>query len=189
MISAQDVKSAINPTEFYLSRIPDLDQGKRHSGWINVPTCPAHGETSGFYVNLDTGLFKCHSCGETGDIISFAQLQDGVNFSQTLKTLCEEWHVSVAGLSPTQKKEIADKKAARELARDESKLLTEMHVMMQCLQMRVDGREIMGNRKAYKKFQQSRPEWRMADGHWQREVEAAGNVKRLMGKLYSEVMR
>ena len=52
--------------------------------------CPFHNEkTASFYVSPDRGSFYCFGCGAKGDIFSFVEQFEGLDFMGTLKLLGE----------------------------------------------------------------------------------------------------
>lgn len=95
--SASEIKEAINPYKFYLREQNLSKYGYRSGKWAVAGLCPFHddSEPGSFKVNIDTGAFKCWSCGEGGgDIISFLQKRDNLGFLHSLMKLSEEWGVS-----------------------------------------------------------------------------------------------
>lgn len=89
----QDIKAHILPLDFYRTEMPTLP-APRGSGWRDGGLCPFHADNhpGSFHVNLDTGAFKCFSCGaKGGDIIAFLQLRDGLSFTDATHTLATEW--------------------------------------------------------------------------------------------------
>lgn len=184
MISANDVKAAINPEQFCQSRLPDLKSG---SGWVEGGLCPFHADkkAGSFRVNLDNGAFKCFSCGAHGsDVIAFAQQQDSTDFSTTIKALAAEYGVEGVKATPEQRQAFKEHDAYRKLQEREEVLQHELHVLLQVISLRVSSRKNETNLA----FRESRPEWRpMAPDHWGREVEAAANVVKLLFALYPEV--
>lgn len=53
-----------------------------------VACCPFHNEkTPSFYVSPDRGTYHCFGCGRGGDIYSFVQDFEGVDFKEALKNL------------------------------------------------------------------------------------------------------
>ena len=60
--------------------------------------CPFHNEkTASFYISPDRGLYYCFGCGAKGDIFSFVEQFEGLDFKGTLKLLAER-----AGVPLTQ---------------------------------------------------------------------------------------
>jgi DNA primase len=52
--------------------------------------CPFHSEkTPSFHVSPDRGIYKCFGCGESGDIFSFVQKFENLDFPETKKKLAE----------------------------------------------------------------------------------------------------
>lgn len=52
--------------------------------------CPFHGEkTPSFMVSPELQIFKCFGCGESGDVISFLQKYEGMDFYEALKFLAD----------------------------------------------------------------------------------------------------
>lgn len=68
----------------------------RKSKWNNGGLCPFHDDANpgSFYVNFETGAFKCFSCGESGgDIIAFVMQRDSLEFLEALEKLANDWGV------------------------------------------------------------------------------------------------
>lgn len=58
--------------------------------------CPFHNEkTPSFFVSPDRGTYYCFGCGAKGDIFSFVQQIDGLDFVGALKTLGEKAGVEI----------------------------------------------------------------------------------------------
>lgn len=95
--TAKAFKDAVDPSEFYL-REQNLSRFMAHSGkWATAGICPFHDDrkAGSFKVNLETGAYKCWSCGASGgDIIAFVQKRDQLNFTEALQKLSREWGVS-----------------------------------------------------------------------------------------------
>ncbi|HXA29253.1 MAG TPA: DNA primase [Candidatus Angelobacter sp.] len=52
--------------------------------------CPFHGEkTPSFMVNQERQVFHCHGCGEGGDLLTFVQKIERLEFRETLEMLAE----------------------------------------------------------------------------------------------------
>ncbi|NCF35853.1 MAG: hypothetical protein GWP56_05620 [Gammaproteobacteria bacterium] len=92
-LDASSVKCAVKPIEFYALELPGMPAPKQVR-WNNGGLCPFHADRkpNNFYVNIDTGAFKCFSCGiGGGDIISFIQLRYGLSFREALQKLADDW--------------------------------------------------------------------------------------------------
>ena len=58
--------------------------------------CPFHSEkTPSFVVSEDFQSYNCFGCGESGDILSFAQHTHTVNFVEAMKMLAEEKNIDI----------------------------------------------------------------------------------------------
>ena len=92
-IDAKTVKQSISPVDFYSHELPGMPAPKR-ARWNNAGLCPFHDDhrPNSFFVNVDTGTFKCFSCGAGGgDIISFVRFRHGLSFGEALRKLADEW--------------------------------------------------------------------------------------------------
>lgn len=81
------VKRQIDLAE-YLGRVTRLQKSGRSLKGL----CPFHTEkTPSFYVFPDKGTWRCFgSCGEGGDLFSFVQKRESVDFKSALRTLAAE---------------------------------------------------------------------------------------------------
>src|SRR5947199_1252796 len=85
--------------------------------------CPFHNErTPSFYVFAETQTWRCFGCNEGGDVFSFVQKQQGLEFREALQYLAEKAGVSVddfSGQDPEQARETnALKERMRKLNED-----------------------------------------------------------------------
>ena len=90
---AAQLKQAINPADFYNYELPTMKPTTR-TGWVNGGLCPFHADNKpgSFYVNLDTGAYRCFSCGIAGgDIMAFVMERDGLAFPEAINRLASEW--------------------------------------------------------------------------------------------------
>jgi len=68
---------------------------KRGSNWFGL--CPFHNEKTGsFSVNEDRGYFHCFGCGESGDIFSFIQKKEHVDFKEALEILAKQANIDIS---------------------------------------------------------------------------------------------
>jgi DNA primase len=87
------------------------------SGTQHVGLCPFHAEkTPSFSVSQPRQVFHCHGCNEGGDIFSFVQRIEGVDFPRALEILAERAGVEL---------EKSPRAAARGVARRRSLELTD----------------------------------------------------------------
>jgi DNA primase len=91
-LSLQDFAST---KRLILDRVGILDVVSSHVAlkrngrrWIGL--CPFHSEKSpSFTVSPDRGFFKCFGCGKGGDVFSFVQLKESVDFGEALRILAD----------------------------------------------------------------------------------------------------
>jgi len=67
--------------------------------------CPFHSEkTPSFYVNPDSGLFHCFGCKASGDVISFVQRIENLEFGEAVKFLAEKYNIPLKYTNETYDK-------------------------------------------------------------------------------------
>ncbi len=72
--------------ESYISRFVKL----KRTGKRSVGLCPFHSEKSpSFSVSVDLQLFHCFGCGKSGDLFTFIQEYDKVDFRKALEIISE----------------------------------------------------------------------------------------------------
>jgi DNA primase len=68
----------------------------KRSGKAFKGLCPFHNEKSGsFYVWPETGTWRCFGCNEGGDLFSFVQKRDNLDFREALRFLGERAGVTI----------------------------------------------------------------------------------------------
>ncbi len=98
----EEIKSRLPIDEVIGSYITLERKGKYLSA-----RCPFHNEKSGsFYVSPDRGTYYCFGCGEKGDIFSFVERYEGLDFRGALAELARRAGVELIPVS----KESIDKK-------------------------------------------------------------------------------
>lgn len=93
-INIQDLKQAICSQEFYEKELGTSIRLRWGKKWGLAGLCPFHADrfAGSFYVNIDSGAYKCHACGAGGgDIISFLQKKHGYLFVEAIKLLNDTW--------------------------------------------------------------------------------------------------
>lgn len=75
-------------------------------GYINLneknkALCPFHNDHSpSFSVNGDKQIYKCFSCGESGNVITFVQKYNNISFQEAIKLLAESAGISITFDTP-----------------------------------------------------------------------------------------
>lgn len=93
--SVEDIKQAIHPIAFYSRELQGV-RSNVNKKWIMAGLCPFHEDRhiGSFYINLQTGSFICHSCGNKGkDIIAFLEKRYQLTFKEAIQKLISEWRV------------------------------------------------------------------------------------------------
>lgn len=68
--------------------------------------CPFHNEkTPSFNVSPERGMYHCYGCGAGGDMFTFIEQIEGVDFKGALKILAEKANVELTPVSPERKSE------------------------------------------------------------------------------------
>lgn len=91
-LTAKFIKNSISPLDFYSHELPGVKLTKH--GWNDAGLCVFHNDTNtgSFFINFETGAFKCFSCGAAGsDIIAFVMALYGLNFKEALAKLVDDW--------------------------------------------------------------------------------------------------
>ncbi|MGK2964982.1 MAG: DNA primase [Tepidiformaceae bacterium] len=93
MDAVEEIKRRIDTAE-YIGRVVRLQKSGRNFRGL----CPFHGEkTPSFYVFPDRGTWRCFgSCGEGGDLFSFVQKRESIDFRTAIRTLAEEAGVQLS---------------------------------------------------------------------------------------------
>lgn len=74
--------------------------------------CPFHTEkTPSFMVSPELQMYKCFGCSEAGDVFTFLQKQEGMDFPETLKVLAEKAGVK---LKPMKGRNFSEKEVLYE---------------------------------------------------------------------------
>lgn len=81
----EEVKSKTDIVSIIGDRIELKKAGRNYK-----TNCPFHGEkTPSFMVSPELQIFKCFGCGEAGDVFSFLEKYEGMEFAEALKYLAE----------------------------------------------------------------------------------------------------
>lgn len=86
-LSADTLKSAIDPESYYRTALPGLKGKPNAQGWI-LALCPFHEDSDpSMSLNLKQGGFHCFGCGEKGDLITFHAKLNGLSFREAINDL------------------------------------------------------------------------------------------------------
>ena len=108
----QEIKERL-PIEEVVSRYVKLER----SGINLKGLCPFHSEKSpSFFVAPHRGSFMCFGCGKKGDIFTFVQEIEGLEFFDALKQLAEQAGVTLETRSKDENKQKKDAYAILEKA-------------------------------------------------------------------------
>ena len=88
----EEVKSKTDIVSIIGERIELKKAGRNYKA-----PCPFHSEkTPSFIVSPEIQIYKCFGCGESGDVISFLEKYEGMEFYETLKYLAERAGVKLS---------------------------------------------------------------------------------------------
>lgn len=97
----QQVKDRLNIIDVVSSYV-ELQKAGRHF----KACCPFHNEkTPSFNVSPERGMYHCYGCRAGGDMFTFIQEIEGVEFKEALKILANKAGVELVPVSPQKKNE------------------------------------------------------------------------------------
>ncbi len=89
--AVEQIKGMLSIVDFLESYIKLEKSGSNYKA-----RCPFHNEkTPSFYVSPDRNSYYCFGCGEKGDIFSFVQKFEGVDFKGALKILADRTGITL----------------------------------------------------------------------------------------------
>ena len=87
----QAVKDRADIVEVISSSVQLKRAGRNHLG-----LCPFHNEkTPSFNVSTDNQFFHCFGCGANGDVISFVQQHENIDFIDAIKMLANRYGIVI----------------------------------------------------------------------------------------------
>lgn len=90
-LSANTLKAAIEPEQYYRSQGLDFKSKANSQGWA-LALCPLHGDKiPSLSVNFKHGGFHCFGCGEKGDLISFHAKLNRLSFKDAVDDLARRF--------------------------------------------------------------------------------------------------
>lgn len=103
----EDIKARIDIVDFINESLPLKQAGSNWKG-----KCPFHNEkTPSFMVSRERGSWHCFGCGKGGDIFTFIQEQEGLDFPEALQLLAKRAGVQLREYNKqeqTQKTKVID---------------------------------------------------------------------------------
>ncbi len=118
-ITATDATSIIERIKQKLDIVEEIGAvvSLKKSGKAFKGLCPFHGErTPSFYVFPDKQDWHCFGCGERGDIITFVQKQQSLDFREALELLAERAGIPLeSGSRPESAEEAAETSARKRM--------------------------------------------------------------------------
>ncbi len=105
MDQVEEIKSKVDIVEIINERTVLKKAGRNYKG-----LCPFHGEkTPSFMVNPELQIYKCFGCGEGGDVYTFLQKTEGLEFGEVLQLLAKRTGITLTSYKPTQIEEQKEK--------------------------------------------------------------------------------
>ncbi len=99
--AVQQIKDRLNIVDVVGAYV-ELQKAGRHL----KARCPFHSEkTPSFNLSPERGMYHCYGCGAGGDIFTFIEKIEGVDFKEALKILAEKANVQLTPVSPEKKNE------------------------------------------------------------------------------------
>jgi len=96
-IDIQRLKSDLDIKSFYENELGIHLKSHSSKLWSLAGLCPFHADKQrgSFYVNLNTGAYKCFSCGMGGgDVIDFLRKRHQLSFREAISKLSHVWRGS-----------------------------------------------------------------------------------------------
>ncbi|MFW5702388.1 MAG: DNA primase [Candidatus Dojkabacteria bacterium] len=108
----EDIKQRLDIAEVVQAYVPTLKPAGRNMFGL----CPFHNEsTPSFSVNPELQIFKCFGCGEGGDVLTFLQKVEGLDFRGALELAAKKAGVELKQFdSPEAKKRKKERERALE---------------------------------------------------------------------------
>lgn len=101
LTTTEEIKSKINIVDLVREYIEVKPAGSNHKA-----LCPFHNEkTPSFMISPERQMYHCFGCGENGDIFSFVQKMEGIEFPEALRILAKKAGVEIRTQDPRLRNE------------------------------------------------------------------------------------
>ncbi|MFC1624763.1 DNA primase [Patescibacteria group bacterium] len=105
MDQKEEIKQKLDIVDVVGSYVPIKKSGRNYKS-----VCPFHSEkTPSFMVSPELQIYKCFGCGVSGDIYSFVQEIEGVDFSRSMEILAERAGVKLIRRAPDTQAQLRKK--------------------------------------------------------------------------------
>jgi len=96
MDQVEEVKQKVDIVSIINEYVPLKKAGRNFKA-----NCPFHQEkTPSFMVSPELQIYKCFGCGESGDVFTFLEKQEGMDFAEALRFLAEKVGVKLKSFQP-----------------------------------------------------------------------------------------
>ncbi len=103
--TVSEIRSKLDIVEVISSYLPLIQKGKNFFG-----VCPFHDDTNpSMSVSHEKQIYRCFSCGASGNVFTFVQEYEHISFRQALIQLAERAGVSLNSISYQKKEDKYDK--------------------------------------------------------------------------------
>jgi DNA primase len=108
--TVEEVRSKADLYDVVSERVVLRKAGREYKG-----LCPFHEDRSpSFFVSPSKQIYKCFSCGASGDVFKFLMEQDKSSFAETVVSLAQRYGVTIRTVQPEQSAEYTRRLSKRQ---------------------------------------------------------------------------
>src|SRR3989344_5575709 len=97
----EEIKQKVDIVSLISEYVPLKKAGRNYKG-----LCPFHSEkTPSFMVSPELQMYRCFGCSEAGDVYSFLEKYEGMEFREALKFLADRVGVKLISFRPGEESE------------------------------------------------------------------------------------
>ena len=105
MDQVEEIKGKVDIAELIQEYVPLKRAGRNFKG-----LCPFHGEkTPSFMVNPELQIFKCFGCSVGGDVYTFLQKIEGMEFGEALQHLADRTGIKLVSYRSTGAEQVRER--------------------------------------------------------------------------------